>query len=701
MEITDKLLRNVLQQLEEPVAVLLLSDAVDASRKLEKSHLSFANEEFWKFFGLNSNESVLKVIESTCILEGAIGNAIRSDDTVEVELIRKRNKNGTETKIALNSSVSIEDCRCLVWFHTKKDNEDWKFWSQEFPDLMWRTDAEGKSQFLSKNWLDYCGMSEQESIGYGWIRALHPDSDFLRAWEVAISKRLPLFTYEAQFRRYDGTYRWFLVRAIPKYDENHNVTNWYGSCTDIDDAKNAQEVVEKMQRSRFKRLFECDIMGIVITSNDCFIRQANSHFLQLEDIRDEKLNWKNFISLGYNNIESFALDELDEKGFCSPFEIKFTLKGEKEIFVLMGLVGMLNEVVAFFIDITRQKRAENEAIQASAAKSLFVAKVSHEIRTPLNAICGMIELLMDSQLNPQQKDYTRTILKSSDTLRQLIHDVLDFSKMEANKAIVDKSEFSVKFLVEDVVELLGESANAKRIDLMTFVELNGDIVIGDSAKLRQVLVNLIGNAIKFTATGHVAVTAKTLEENEEFEIVSFTIEDSGIGISEENQKHLFQPFFQVNSQIPGTGLGLSISKQLIQLMEGDISVKSTDGAGATFYFTVKFKKSPNVPIEKEISPSNFGQVTALIFQPNDKFREIIESYLDKIGIKHQEISDSQAVLDIVKDLNVEPSHHVILIADGKLHLQCLQQLLNEITKNKRNFKILVTDQGEILQSNLE
>jgi len=705
MEVND-LFRSFLLQIDEPIIIFTNSNSFDHE---EIQPRFYVNKEFWGFFGLKETSNfvdVIKVVLSISSLQNCISQSLSQKETSEVELICRRWTQDKEVTIPIrcNVSSSIEngEVKSLLWFRTKKETEDWKIWTQAFPHLMWTTDPNGEADFLSKTWLEYTGLTEEEALRSGWMRSMHPQSKLIESWKEAVREKPPLWSHEALFRRHDGVYRWFLFRGMPRLDRNNNVVRWYGSCTDIDDSKKAEEerklAVDNYQKSeaRFRRLFECEMMGIIITSHEGSIRQANSHFQNLfgyknEELRERNINWKDLTTLGHNEVQDNALKELEEKGYCAPFETQFMLKEGKEIFALMGLVGMLHEVVAFVIDITKQKEAEQQALQASATKSLFVANVSHEIRTPLNAICGMIELLMDSHLNSQQKDYAKTILKSSETLRQLIHDILDFSKIEANKTVLENNEFSVKFLVEDIVEMLGETANTKNIDLIANVELKHDALIGDAAKLRQVLFNLIGNSIKFTNKGVVTVTAKTSEENEEYEMVLFTVEDTGMGISEENQKKLFQPFFQANSHIPGTGLGLSISKQLVELMGGDITVESQVGVGSSFSFTVRFKKAANPP--KENIPHSCSAAHAIIYQPNEKFRKIIISYLKKIGITYQEIGDSESVVEIMKNMARE-ENHVILVTDGQLNLDYLLGILSKVSKETlKKFKILVTGQG--------
>ena len=439
----------------------------------------------------------------------------------------------------------------------------YRFLADAVPQMLWTARADGGTDYFNQRWVDYSGLTLEQSREWGWLPVIHPDDAdrCTRVWTEAFESG-HRYEIEYRLRRVDGEYRWQLGRADPMRDEDGHIVRWFGTCTDIDDQKRVEAQLRAVQEGLSERISE----------------------------------------------RTAALEAANQ---------------------------------ALVAEVAERRLAVEAAQAASRAKGEFLANMSHEIRTPMNGILGMIELALRTTLTPTQRDYLGVVATSADALLTVINDILDFSKIEAGKLELDPIPFLVRDTVTDTLRSLALRAHDKGLELAC--RIAPDVprsVVGDPGRLRQVLVNLIGNALKFTERGEVIVGVELDAPGPGPTSVRlrFSVADTGIGIPQSKRGAIFVPFEQADGSTTrrygGTGLGLSISAKLVGLMGGSIAIEDNPGGGTRFDFEAQFQADPTTPGDLlGLDPDALDGLRVLVVDDNATNRRILREVLAQWGCR--------------------------------------------------------------------
>jgi len=514
-----------------------------------------------------------------------------------------------------------------------------------------------------RNMLGYA--SEQE------MAQANLEIDHVRRQEYLVFKRAleehgEVRAFESTWRRRDGTSIQVSLNATVSRDENRAPISYEGTVEDVT-AEKLEEVEVRGTRERYRQLVEN--ANDIIYRADAYGRftYVNPTVRKILGYTEEELIGKHFTVLvapSHRELaEAFYKIQFQTKTPNTYYEFPVLAKdgstvwmGQNVQTVLTGQWILGFQAVAR--DISERKQMEEELAQARDAalasarlKAEFLANMSHEIRTPMNGVIGMADILLGTRLSAEQKECAITIRRSAEALLSLVDDILDLSKIEAGKLTIKALDFDLDELIDSITDVFAERAASKGLKFRAIIYPDVHRHLhGDALRLRQVLLNLVGNAVKFTETGEVSLSVMHDKEQDEAVELWFLVNDTGIGISEPEQNRLFTPFTQADGSTTrkygGTGLGLAISKQLIDMMGGRIGVASVPGEGSTFWFTANFKKDTRP--ERASSRVAHAGLRALLLDSNELNRLVVRRHLMSSAITVQEVAAAGDALEALR-----------------------------------------------------
>jgi PAS domain S-box-containing protein len=654
----------------------------------------------------------------------------RTWEPLEIDLLR-----------SAAAAISLRQERKLALSALSESENKYRYVVNNLREVIFQRDVDGCWTFLNPAWTEITGYEVAESLGRNFLEFIHPDDRAitLNQFNALMSSQVGATRYEVRCRTKNGSYRWIEVQGRVNKAGDGKFLGSSGTLNDITDRKRIEQAIEQERQQLRQIITNAPVAIAMFDTTMRFIAHSNQW------LTDYHLQGQSLIGRSYYDVFPNQPEEIkaihqralqgeviskpedvweqpnsnkiylrwavqpwyignrawgaEEQGGRGEFESIFSSADlhtptpahlpssphapspHPQIGGIVIATQIINELV----------EAREAALEASRMKSQFLANMSHEIRTPMNGVIGLTDLLLRTHLSPEQQDFVQTLKVSGQSLLMLINDILDFSKLEAGEMRLETIDFNLKICIQEVVDLLTTQAKSKGLELFCLIDSNvPKLLTGDATRLRQVLMNLIGNAIKFTHTGEVVVGVEMCPEDKGRNEAKnggrgdgssgnpfpaspcplvpassspttvklrFSVGDTGIGIASADMDKLFRSFSQVDAsttrQYGGTGLGLAICKQLVELMGGEIGVESQLGVGSTFWFTATLTQKPDSLTCQVSLPFARPDVRMLVVDSNATHRQVVLSYLNSWGIQADEVEDGIGAIAIVQQAETQ------------------------------------------------